>query len=145
MDEQLLITIKSCNLCNEIVLYIQQLLQDLERDDEGVNYMQIWLQVNALFVLHYNLNGAYDKKIFKRILESNKKVSACVLSGNIVWLPEQFLINHIPALRKIIDIKAAHATRAGQITQRTQNLHRDTTAICMQVCICNLSIVLYCN
>ena len=65
---------KGCSLSNEILLHIQQLLAELEKDEDNILYTHIWLQANALFAFHYNLFGNIEKKIFKRLLDINKKV-----------------------------------------------------------------------
>lgn len=132
-DEQLMIALSKSNLYNEISNFINQMLTELERDDENMCFTQIWLEVNAVFVLKYYIYGDFEKKIFKRLLEVNKKSCACTLFGNIVWYPEKFLVKHIPSLEKQLDFKALRNFRLTQITTRSQNLQKDSHQLCLQV------------
>lgn len=66
--------LKWCNLQNELGAYINQMLTDLEQDDENILFTQIWLEVNVMFVFDYYLYGNLEKKVYKRLLEVNKKV-----------------------------------------------------------------------
>jgi hypothetical protein len=75
LDEKLIFVIKNSSLSNEIAAYINQLLNELERDEENIFFTQVWLQVNSLVVLEHYLFGSTDKKLVKRLLEVNKKVS----------------------------------------------------------------------
>lgn len=51
------------------------MLTDLEQDDENILFTQIWLEVNVMIVFEYYLYGNLEKKVYKRLLEVNKKVS----------------------------------------------------------------------
>ncbi|KAB0801554.1 hypothetical protein PPYR_05908 [Photinus pyralis] len=133
LEEGLTITIKNCSLANEIMLYILQMLTELEKDDDNMSFTQICLQVNAMYVLHYSLFGSFDKKIYKRLSEVNKKAAACVLVGNTVWHPEAFLVRHIPPLSKIIDIKTYTNNRLTLLATRSQNLPKEAHSLCLQV------------
>lgn len=66
--------VKKSGLNNEFSLCIQNMLIELEKDHETMSFTQIFLQLNALFVFQYHIFGQIDKKIFKRILDVNKKV-----------------------------------------------------------------------
>lgn len=132
-DDQLMIVLSKSSLHNEFANFISQMLADIERDDENVCFTQIWLEVNAMFVFKYYLYGDMEKKIYKRLLEVNKKTSACTLSGNIVWYPEFFLVKHIPSLEKHLDFKALRNFRLSQIANRSQNLPKETHTLCLQV------------
>lgn len=133
-DEQLMIALSRSSLHNEFSNFINQLLQDLERDDENVCFTQIWLEVNTMFVFKYYLYGDLEKKLYKRLLEVNKGTSACTLFGNIVWYPERFLVKHIPSLEKQLDFKALRNFRLTQIANRSQNLPKETHQLCLQAC-----------
>lgn len=73
-EENLIPVIKNSSLSSEFCLFMQQLLVELEKDEENISFTQILLQVNVLFVFHYHLFGTLDKKLFKRLLDVNKKV-----------------------------------------------------------------------
>ncbi|KAK4871515.1 hypothetical protein RN001_015639 [Aquatica leii] len=132
LDEGLVVTMKNCSLTNEILLYIHQMLNELEKDDENMFFNQIWLQVNAMFVLHYYLFGNMDKKVYKRLNELNKRIAACVIVGNIVWYPEVFLTKHIPSLNKNLDIKLFANSRLALMASRSQNLPKEAHQLCVQ-------------
>lgn len=76
MEDNLILTIKNCNLGNEVLLYLQHLLGEIERDDENISFTQLLLQLNVLFVLSHEFFCVIDKKILKRLLDANKKVIA---------------------------------------------------------------------
>lgn len=134
-DEHLMIALSKSNLHSEFGNFISQMLTELERDDENVCFTQIWLEVNAMFVFKYYMYGDLEKKLYKRLLDVNRKSSACTLSGNIVWYPERFLVKHIPSLEKHLDFKALRNFRLTQIANRSQNLPKETHTLCMQVIV----------
>lgn len=136
-DEQLMVDLSKSSIHNEMNSFINQMLDELERDDENVCFTQIWLEVNAMFVFKYYMNSDLDKKIYKRLLEINKRTSACTLFGNIVWYPEQFLVKHIPSLEKQLDFKALRNFRLAQINSRSQHLPKESHSLCLQVSMKN--------
>lgn len=133
-DEQLMISLSKSSLHVELAGFMNQMLQDLERDDENVCFTQIWLEVNVTFIFKYYMYGDFEKKLLKRLLEVNKRTSACTLFGNIVWYPEYFLVKHIPSLEKQLDFKALRNYRLLQITNRSQNLPKEAHQLCFQAC-----------
>lgn len=132
-DEQLMIALSKSGLQNEFTNFINQMLTDLERDDENVCFTQIWLEVNAMFAFRFYLYGGLEKKLYKRLLDVNKKSSACTLFGNIVWYPERFLVKHVPPLEKQLDFKVLKNLRLTQIANRSQNLPKECHHLCLQV------------
>ncbi|KAJ3639981.1 hypothetical protein Zmor_003307 [Zophobas morio] len=134
IDEKIILTIKNSSLSNEISAYISQLLNELEKDEENIFFTQVWLQVNALVVLEHYLFGATDKKLVKRLLEVNKKASACTLCGNILWYPEHFLLKHIPSLSKFIDERTVDNIRLTKIALRSQSLPKESHLLSLQAC-----------
>ncbi|KAF5274542.1 hypothetical protein FQA39_LY07154 [Lamprigera yunnana] len=133
VDDGLVMTMKNCSLSNEIISYIHQMINELEKDEENMFFTQIWLQVNAMYVLYYYLFGNIDKKVYKRLAEVNKKSAACVIVGNIVWYPEVFLTKHIPVLSKNLDVNLFAHNRVTLITNRSQNLPKEAHQLCAQV------------
>ena len=59
----------------------------------------------GFYVLHNNLYFHTDKKLVSRILEVCKKIPSICLSGNVMWFPEQFLLEHLPVLSQNVDKK----------------------------------------
>lgn len=74
VEHHCITSVKNSGLKNELAICMQNMLQELEKDDENISYTQIWLQVNALFVFQYHIFGNIDKKILKRLIDANKKV-----------------------------------------------------------------------
>ncbi|XP_054719351.1 WASH complex subunit 4-like [Uloborus diversus] len=79
----------------------------------------------CLFVLHFYLYRTVDKKFFKALWDTYKKVPAVPLIGNILWFPDLFLLTRVPAMARTFDRKAQEAVKFARQTylqQRTQNI-----------------------
>ncbi|XP_056595412.1 WASH complex subunit 4 [Triplophysa dalaica] len=84
--------------------------------------------VCCLFVLHFHIFRTVDKKIYKSLLDVCKKVPAVTLTANIVWFPDTFLINKVPAGAKLMDKKSIQSIRSNRDTflqQKAQMLIKD--------------------
>ncbi|KAI7811908.1 WASH complex subunit 4 [Triplophysa rosa] len=84
--------------------------------------------VCCLFVLHFHIFRTVDKKIYKSLLDVCKKVPAVTLTANIVWFPDTFLINKVPAAAKLMDKKSIQSIRSNRDTflqQKAQMLIKD--------------------
>lgn len=85
LEDKGLGNIKKSGLNNEFSLCIQNMLMELEKNQENVTFTQILLQLNALFVFQYKIFGQIDKKLFKRVLEIDKRVGINVIKmGNLI-------------------------------------------------------------
>lgn len=105
-------------------------------------------------MLHFHIFRAVDKKFYKSLLDVCKKVStltsgnyACVdllfqslsklfpfsllqvpavtLAANIIWFPDTFLINKVPAAAKLLDKKSIQSIRSSRdafLQQKAQTL-----------------------
>lgn len=73
-EESILRTLKKSTISNEITLFVQQVLTELEKEDSNINYSKNLLHINVLVAFYYSLFGNIDKKISKKLLEVNKKV-----------------------------------------------------------------------
>lgn len=133
-DEEVMVALSKSSLQNEFTGFINQMLTELERDEENICFTQIWLEANAVFVFRYYMYFDLEKRLYKRLLDVNKKTSACTLAGNIVWYPEQFLAHYVPPLEKQLDFKALRNARLLQIAHRSQNLPKETHVLCFQSC-----------
>lgn len=110
--------------------------------------------VCGLFVLHFHIFRAVDKKIYKSLLDACKKASALTscndqyrmhisalrvksnlfwlfqvpavtLAANIIWFPDTFLINKVPAAAKLMDKKSLQSIRSSRdvfLQQKAQTL-----------------------
>lgn len=84
--------------------------------------------VCGLFVLHFHIFRAVDKKIYKSLLDVCKKVPAVTLAANIIWFPDTFLINKVPAAAKLMDKKSLQSIRSSRdvfLQQKAQTLMKD--------------------
>ncbi|KAG7274770.1 hypothetical protein CRUP_015757 [Coryphaenoides rupestris] len=84
--------------------------------------------VCGLFVLHFHIFRAVDKKLYKSLLDVCKKVPAVTLTANIVWFPDSFLSAKVPAAAKLMDKKSVQAVKAMRDTylqQKSQALTKD--------------------
>lgn len=105
----------------------------MEKDNASITFSRSLLQANALVVFYYHLFGNLERKISKKLLEINKKASIVTLIGNVVWYPERFLLKHVIALSKVIDIKTWVTKRKAQIASRTNTLLKDSQALSVKV------------
>ncbi|MCJ8735992.1 hypothetical protein PDJAM_G00253750 [Pangasius djambal] len=84
--------------------------------------------VCGLFALHFHIFRTVDKRLYKALLDVCKKVPAVTLTANIIWFPDTFLINKIPAAAKLMDKKSLQAIRISRDTflqQKAQTLPKD--------------------
>ncbi|RXN19076.1 WASH complex subunit 7 [Labeo rohita] len=84
--------------------------------------------VCGLFVLHFHIFRTVDKKIYKSLLDVCKKVPAVTLAANIIWFPDTFLINKVPAAAKLMDKKSIQSIRSSRdafLQQKAQTLMKD--------------------
>lgn len=100
------------------------------------------MELNALMTFTFNLFDKYDKKIFKKVLELNKKASACILFGNVLWYPEHFLLKHLHPFTKLIDEKSIENSRIALITNKSHTLPKESVMLCAQVNNIKLSVSL---
>lgn len=81
--------------------------------------------VCGLFVLHFHIFRAVDKKIYKSLLDVCKKVPAVTLAANIIWFPDTFLLSKVPAAAKLMDKKSIQSLRSSRdafLQQKAQTL-----------------------
>ena len=102
----------STSLGDEFGLYLKTAVNDLEislstnsRGNLDREQRFKLIGVCGLYVLYNNLCFTVDKKLFNKVVELCKKVSTICLHGNIMWFPEQFLLEHLPALAQTVDKK----------------------------------------
>ncbi|XP_060770735.1 WASH complex subunit 4 [Neoarius graeffei] len=84
--------------------------------------------VCGLFALHFHIFRTVDKRLYKALLDVCKKVPAVTLTANIIWFPDTFLVNKIPAAAKLMDKKSLQAIRSSRDTflqQKAQTLTKD--------------------
>ncbi|XP_023014098.2 strumpellin and WASH-interacting protein [Leptinotarsa decemlineata] len=124
---------KNCNLNQEFYAFINALFNELEKEEENSS-PQLWWKLNIFTVFYFTIFENTDKKLLKKVLDINRKISACTLIGNIMWYPEQFLLKHIHSLEKQIDEKVIENHRLNLINARNTNYPRESIVLCMQVC-----------
>ncbi|XP_054974336.1 WASH complex subunit 4 isoform X2 [Sorex araneus] len=87
-----------------------------------------YVGICGLFVLHFQIFRTVDKKFYKSLLDICKKVPAITLTANIIWFPDNFLIQKVPAAAKLLDRKSLHAIKIHRDTflqQKAQSLTKD--------------------
>ncbi|XP_070267060.1 WASH complex subunit 4 isoform X3 [Myotis yumanensis] len=87
-----------------------------------------YVGICGLFVLHFQIFRTIDKKFYKSLLDICKKVPAITLTANIIWFPDNFLIQKIPAAAKLLDRKSLQAIKIHRDTflqQKAQSLTKD--------------------
>lgn len=133
-DKDLNIQLKNCGLSNEFFTFISVLLSELEKNEENNFNIQSWYKLNIFVVFYFNVFGTLDKKLVKRLLDVNKKISSCILIGNVMWYPEQFLLKHIHSFNSYIDEKIIEDQRTALIQNKRSNLPKDVNYMSLQAC-----------
>lgn len=88
---------KSPIMNDQIVNYLKNLMSDLEsKSNDNATLNKNWIRANIGVVVITKLFGTCDKKLFKRVLEANKKFYATTLIGNVIWIPSKFLNDLLP-------------------------------------------------
>ncbi|XP_018328614.1 WASH complex subunit 4 [Agrilus planipennis] len=135
VEEDYLVSLKNSNISNELFLYINQLLIELEKDDTSIFYIPNWIKLNIMFVFHYKLFGTLDKKLYKRLAEVNRKNVACTLYGTVMIYPDKFLVEHIPNLGRNTDEKILTNNKGNRITLIDQNFYKDSSNLFVESCL----------
>ncbi|GIZ00953.1 WASH complex subunit 4 [Caerostris extrusa] len=89
----------------------------------------------CLFVLHFHLFRTADKKLFKALWDTYKKVPAVPLISNLLWFPDQFLLTRLPVLARNIERKTQEAVKLARQTyliNRSQNLTKEAQGFYIQ-------------
>lgn len=133
LESKLILDIKNSSLNLEFQNFILYRINELEKE-EDIRYEEMWLQLNVIMAFFCNIFGNNDKKIIKRLLDLNKKISACPLIGHIMWYPEQFLLKHVQSMAKYLDEKNIESYRLNYINTTVQNFPKDTNFFCLQAC-----------
>ncbi|CAH0562284.1 unnamed protein product [Brassicogethes aeneus] len=134
LEDKLITALKNCSLNIEFALYINSLLSELEKEDENINNVQLWMQLNVTTVFSIYIFGNIDKKVIRKLFELNKRISACTLIGNIMWYPEIFFLKHVQVMVKFIDIKTIESQRITHITSKYQMLPKESQLVLSQAC-----------
>lgn len=64
------------------------------------------LEIMCLYVAHFNLFQATEKKLFKSMWDSHKKRPCIVVAGSSVVFPPSFLLEKLPHMKSLINQKA---------------------------------------
>ncbi|KAM3833616.1 WASH complex subunit 4 isoform 2-T2 [Vipera latastei] len=87
-----------------------------------------YVGICGLFVLHFQIFRTVDKKFYKLLLDICKKVPAITLTANVIWFADNFLIQKMPAVAKLLDKKSFHAVklqRESFLQQKAQLLTKE--------------------
>ncbi|EZA52972.1 WASH complex subunit 4 [Ooceraea biroi] len=88
---------KGVVMSEQIVNYLKNTMTDVEsKSNDHAALNKNWIRVNVGVAVMIKLFGACDKKLIKRVLETNKRFYAVTLVGNVMWVPSRFLSNVVP-------------------------------------------------
>ncbi|CAH1784090.1 unnamed protein product, partial [Owenia fusiformis] len=130
---------KNAVFAEEFALNIRTYLGQIETrigENNEVDQRLKFVGVCGLYILHFQIFRIIDKKIFKSLWDIYKKVPAVNLIGNILWLPNEFLLTKLPHMAKALDKKARQAVlthRQTWLQTKSQNLTRDAQIMYLQV------------
>ncbi|KAL1493027.1 hypothetical protein ABEB36_011169 [Hypothenemus hampei] len=133
LDNNLMLNIKKSTLNVEFYNFISSRFIDVEKDENNI-YTDAGIQINVLVAFYSIVFGNLDKKFIKKLLDLNKKMSAYVIVGNIIWYPEKFLLKHIVSPSKVIDEKTIDTHRLAEFKARIASLPKETNKFSWQAC-----------
>ncbi|KOC69164.1 WASH complex subunit 7 [Habropoda laboriosa] len=88
---------KGPTMSEQITHYLKNLSLDIEnKPNDNVILNKNWIRVNIGIVIITKLFGVCDRRLIKRVLESNRKFYAITLIGNVMWIPSKFLSDFLP-------------------------------------------------
>ncbi|KAK2567753.1 WASH complex subunit 4 [Acropora cervicornis] len=115
---------------------IHQSLDARMNEPHEVDQRQKVVGLVGLFVLHFQIYRGLDKKFFTKLWDLHKKVPSVHLAGDIMFFPNEFLLQKIPYLTKILDKKqklAVETSKEQYLASVNQNLVREAQLYQMQV------------
>ncbi|XP_014635938.1 PREDICTED: WASH complex subunit 7 isoform X2 [Ceratotherium simum simum] len=122
---------KNSTFAEEFAHSIRSIFANVEAklgEPSEIDQRDKYVGVCGLFVLHFHIFRTVDKKFYKSLLDICKKVPAITLTANIIWFPDNFLIQKIPAAAKLLDRKSLQAIKIHRDTflqQKAQSLTKD--------------------
>ncbi|KAJ8686464.1 hypothetical protein QAD02_022258 [Eretmocerus hayati] len=127
---------KSTTMSDQLVCYLKNAVSDVENkilDNAAIN--RNWILANVGVIVHAKFFGSADRRVLKRIIEVNKKLYAVSLVGNVVWRPNDFLIDHLPKEGiSVLPIQAGEKILNARI-QRLPIVANNLIQRCMMWCI----------
>ncbi|XP_044177344.1 WASH complex subunit 4-like isoform X2 [Acropora muricata] len=115
---------------------IHQSLDARMNEPHEVDQRQKVVGLVGLFVLHFQIYRGLDKKFFTKLWDLHKKVPSVHLAGDIMFFPNEFLLQKIPYLTKILDKKqklAVETSKEQYLASVNQNLVKEAQLYQMQV------------
>uniref|UniRef100_A0A8I5MW51 WASH complex subunit 4 n=2 Tax=Cercopithecinae TaxID=9528 RepID=A0A8I5MW51_PAPAN len=122
---------KNSTFAEEFAHSIRSIFANVEAklgEPSEIDQRDKYVGICGLFVLHFQIFRTIDKKFYKSLLDICKKVPAITLTANIIWFPDSFLIQKIPAAAKLLDRKSLQAIKIHRDTflqQKAQSLTKD--------------------
>ncbi|KAJ8791596.1 hypothetical protein J1605_020318 [Eschrichtius robustus] len=122
---------KNSTFAEEFAHSIRSIFANVEAklgEPSEIDQRDKYVGICGLFVLHFQIFRTVDKKFYKSLLDICKKVPAITLTANIIWFPDNFLIQKIPAAAKLLDRKSLQAIKIYRDTflqQKAQSLTKD--------------------
>ena len=95
-----------------------------------------FVDICGLFVLHFQIFRNLDKKFFKQLWDTHKRMVGATLWGNVFFLFNEFLLAKLPQFQGMADKKSKAqlvATRDSFARDKNANLERETQALHFQI------------
>ncbi|KAL6253646.1 hypothetical protein P5V15_015461 [Pogonomyrmex californicus] len=88
---------KGAMMNEQIVSYLKNIITDIENKSNDYALLnRNWIRANIGIALVIKLFGTCDKKLIRRVLDTNKRFYAVTLVGNVMWVPSKFLSSIVP-------------------------------------------------
>ncbi|XP_055973291.1 WASH complex subunit 4 isoform X2 [Sorex fumeus] len=117
---------KNSTFAEEFAHSIRSIFANVEAklgEPSEIDQRDKYVGICGLFVLHFQIFRTVDKKFYKSLLDICKKVPAITLTANIIWFPDNFLIQKVPAAAKLLDRKSLQAIKVHRDTFLQQKAH----------------------
>lgn len=127
-------------VASEFAAHITEILNELDRDEDGIMFTQSWLQANALVAFYCGMYGDVDKKTAKKLLEFNKKRSFCTLAGKKIWYADEFLLKQAPMFTKYSSAQNSLTMRSNILYSKNLNIIKESQVLSSQASLCMMNL-----
>ncbi|CAL1541419.1 unnamed protein product [Lymnaea stagnalis] len=130
-DDEKVNVSKNGTFAEEYAINIRDWMMELDArigESNETDHRYKYVGTIGLFILHFQIFRALDKRVFKIVWDVYRKIPCVHLIGNVVFFPNEFILIRLPNAQQLLDRKSQLAvTQQSQnwLTSRNQMLARD--------------------